>query len=277
MENNKSKGLIEIMSGKLESITRRYRESPEMIDYIEIAECTSWLLDQTLGEGQYQLPIDIEKVAQCLEIEVEEINLNDDYDSNSRSNKIVGELSVRPQIFEEGLSKRIYIDSETTLYTQRYALAHEMGHYLFNKSKMLFNDEYCTMPMLPKDAEELVADAFAVSMLIPIKVFIREFANYLEVERRKENLPISTEDWLQHLSTSSRVSTHYVACGYQQLRCVAHWLYKFKIDKDRVKCMSGEEREKLQKKLEEKESRYMILTKDIDSWLTDDIVELLFQ
>lgn len=277
MENNKVEDLIKIMSDKLESITKSYMEYKGMIDYIEMAECTSWLLDQVFGEGKYQLPIDIEKVVRYLEIEVAEINLNDDCDENLRRNRIVGELSIRPQIFSDGVAKRIYIDSETTLYTQRYALAHEMGHYLFNKNKMLFNDEYCTMPMLPKDAEELVADAFAVSLLIPIKVFIKEFVHYLEAERTHGNLPISTEDWLQYLSTSSRVSSHYVACGYQQLRCVAHWLFKYKSDKDKVVSMRGEEREILLMKLKEQEARYTVLTKDIEVWLTDEIVELLFQ
>ena len=132
--------------------------------------------------------------------------------------------------------------------------------------------------MLPKQAEELIADAFAVSLLIPIKAFIKQFNVYLNEEKESGNLPISTESWLQYLSTSARVSYHYVACGYQQLRSVALWLYQYRINKKHVEIIDNiVEKEILLEKLNEQKLKYPNLIEDIDEFLTDDIITQLYQ
>lgn len=279
MGENKEKEIDRIMD-MLDSISKEYKTYQGMPDYIKMAECTSELLDVVFGIGKYSLPIDIDAVLKYLGIQVVETKLNDNTDSDKRSNRVVGQLSIHPQIFGSGTTKCIYIDSEATLYTQRYALAHELGHYLINENRKLFNDEYCIMPMLPRKAEELVADAFAVSLLIPIKVFIRKFDIYISEERQKGNLPISTEDWLQYLSTSARVSYHYVACGYQQLRCVAFWLYQHWRDEKKLTAgidMTEEEQRKTEADFEKRKQKYTVLTENLDEILSEQIVDNLFQ
>lgn len=277
MENLDGNEIKKIME-RLDCSCKNHVEGHGMLNYIDVTECANELLDWTFGKDNYKLPIDVEQVIQKLGMEVVEIDLNDE-GRGGRSNRVVGELSVRPKIFGDGEIRRIYIDSKTTLYTQRYALAHEIGHFLINKNRKIFNDEYCIMPLLPKEVEEVVADAFAVALLIPIKTFLREFFEYIEAEKENDKLPIGTEDWIQYLSTSARVSFHYVACGYQQLRCVALWLYQFLRLKKELQDVQieDEKRKKIEKELEEKEKDYPVLTKEIENMLRDDIVEQLFQ
>lgn len=272
------KDLVIDMADRLQGMIQGYREHQVVPNYMDMADCTTLLLDETFGKDKYTLPIDIEQIMRNLGIEVIELELNDKDKNGFRFNRIVGELSISPQFFEDNVEKCIYIDSETTLFTQRYALAHELGHYLINKNKKLYNDEYCIMPMLPKQAEELIADAFAVSLLIPIKAFIKQFNVYLNEEKESGNLPISTEYWLQYLSTSARVSYHYVACGYQQLRSVALWLYQYRINKKHVEIIDNiVEKEILLEKLNEQKLKYPNLIEDIDEFLTDDIITQLYQ
>lgn len=279
MEQNKD---INGIMNNLEDIVKSYDANHGVIDYVKMAEYTNQLLDIVFEGEEYTLPVDINKVVEYLEIEVSEIDLNDENNKN-RSNRVVGELSVRPHLFEDGEKRCIYIDSNTTLHTQRYALAHEIGHYLINKRKKLFSDSYCIMPMLPKEAKELVADAFAIFLLIPIKVFIKEFDNYIEENRKNRSLPISTEDWLQYLSTVANVSYHYVACGYQHLRCVSHWLYQYRYEKMKLDKMEKLDIERdfgvkeLQIEVNRKMEECSLLTQDIEEYLTEDIVNRLFQ
>lgn len=276
MENSRRNEIQTVMK-MLKEICDEYMVSCDKLNYIKMTECTTRLLNKVFGRNAYQLPIDIVKIVDFFGIEIIEINLNED--RTDRNNKVVGELSVRPQIFGRGEVKCIYIDSKTPLYTQRYALAHELGHYLINEGKKLVGDEYCIMPMLPKEPEELIADAFAISLMIPIGVFYREFSKYLKEEKTNGNLPIGTEDWLQYLSTSARISYHYVAYGYQQLRCVAFWMQQYLHYKSEVNDADvGEEKKtELKRTLEQMEEEHELLIECVESELSDDVVSQLFQ
>lgn len=212
---------------KFLNILETFNMQDGKIDYIALAKLSQTMLDEIFGKNNYSIPINIEKIANYLGIEVIEIDLNYSNEPMNFS-YIIGELSILPQIFDSGKKKSvIYIDSNTTLYTQRYALAYEIGRYLMNMHKMIFSDECYIMPMLPKDAEELVADAFAIFLLIPIKFFVKEFTDYVNEERKNKRELNSIEDWLQYLSTTAMLSYHYVAFGYQQLQYVTYWRHKY--------------------------------------------------
>ena len=276
MENKYSKETLGKIGQIMNKIIKNLTEFDGMINYVKITEYTNELLDELLGKNRYELPIDIHDIVKRLGIEILELDLNQDDMSSDQYNRVVGELSIRPQIFGNGQIKCIYLDSHTTLYTQRYALAHELCHYLINEQKKLFTDNYCIMPMLPVEVEELLADAFAIALLIPINAFLKEFFKYIEEEKENGKLPISTEDWLQYLSTSSKVSYHYVACGYQQLRCVSLWMYQYR-EKLLKAASEQSENENLKKDLEKRKEEYPVLTAIVENDLTESIVEHLFQ
>ena len=124
-------------------------------------------------------------------------------------------------IITQEMDNSILIDSESSQDEQRYALAHELAHYLIKNDQTMYSSEYCMMPMLFKEQEEMVADIFAVFLLIPLPTFIKEFSAYIGTQP----VPIQTSEWLRYLGTVAKVPYEYVAIGYQNIRyvcCLVH-------------------------------------------------------
>lgn len=194
------------------------------LDYLKISQCAKGLLDAVFGEGEYDIPVDIFALVDRLGIELREIKLNE-FDE-MRVNKIVGRMSIQPN-FETGKKNRcIYIDSEAPLFTQRFVVAHELAHLIMDleSDDWWTSVEDCIMPMLPMKISELIADSFAIFLLIPMDPFFKVFTAYVEEEGDNYRWPIITEDWLTYLSLKAQLSFYYVAYAYEQLRYVAYWM-----------------------------------------------------
>ena len=72
-----------------------------------------------------------------------------------------------------------------------------------------------------KKKEEMIADIFAIFLLIPLPIFLEEFDRYIG----KEGVPVSTERWLEYLSNIAEVPYEEVAIGYQNIRYVSSFFY----------------------------------------------------
>lgn len=199
------------------------------IDYAVICNCAIKLLDFIFGEDGYGLPVDINCIYEKMEIPLLEMDLNSYMDSyeSKRVNRIIGKISIRRDFISGKMKRSVYIDENTPPILQRYAMAHELCHYILKMNRM-FTDEYCNMPMLPKDPAELVADAFAIFLLIPIKPFMDEFLAYVNYEKRSGRPPFRTSEWIEHLSAVCYVAEDYVAYGYELIRYISSWLYSVK-------------------------------------------------
>lgn len=204
------------------------------IDYAVICNCAIKLLDAIFGKDKYELPIDINYIYKEMDIPLLEMDLNSYMDgfTPKRVNRIIGKISIRNDFISGKMKRSVYIDENTPPILQRYAMAHELCHYILQMDEV-FTDEYCNMPMLPKDPAELVADAFAIFLLIPIKPFMDEFLKYVNRERRSGRPPFRTSEWIEHLSAVCYVAEDYVAYGYELIRYIASWLYSVK---DREEC-----------------------------------------
>ena len=196
------------------------------IDYTVICILALDIIEQVLGE-QYEFPIDIEEIVKNIGVEVIYQPLNRVRSGEEKHvHKVVGSFFTRPNLVTGVPITCIMIDSEAGVAEQRYALAHELVHCLIHKSEKMFSSSYRVMPMLFKDMEEVVADAFAIFMLIPLPIFLKTFYEYI----RSQSEPVRTSEWLHYLNIIANVPYEDVAIGYQNIRYVFGILYKIKHD-----------------------------------------------
>lgn len=230
-EVQKVEGLENIME-EIKNILGEFVEEQNVlnIDYAVICNCAIKLLDFIFGEDEYELPIDINHIYRKMKIPLLEMDLNRYMDGYlpKRVNRIIGKISIRKDFISGKMKRSVYIDENTPPILQRYAMAHELCHYILKMDDRMFTDEYCNMPMLPKDPAELVADAFAIFLLIPIKPFMDEFLEYVNYEKKSGRPPFRTSEWIEHLSAVCYVAEDYVAYGYELIRYIASWLYGVK-------------------------------------------------
>lgn len=214
---------IEIVSKGLKGIKEIVSSKLLGVDYVSICALALELLEQVLGKD-YSFPVDIETIVKKLGIEVIYQPLNPICrDGGKPVHRVVGTSFIRPETFNQKPIACIWIDSESKQEEQRYALAHELAHCLIN-NEWICSSAYHLMPMLFKDMEEMVADIFAIFLLIPIPAFFVMFYEYIKVQ----NEPVRTSEWLKYLSFVANVSYEEVSIGYQNIRYVSGIIYKLR-------------------------------------------------
>lgn len=222
--NKEMKKEIEIVSNGLRGIKEIVSSKRLGVDYVSICALALELLEQVLGK-EYSFPIDIETIVKKLGIEIIYQPLNPPWrEEEKRVHKVVGTSFIRPGKNNQRPISCIWIDSESRQEEKRFALAHELAHCLISNEGLISSSEYHLMPMLFKDMDEMVADIFAIFLLIPIPAFFEMFYEYIKVQ----NEPVRTSEWLQYLSFVANVSYEYVSIGYQNIRYVAGIVYKLR-------------------------------------------------
>lgn len=204
------------------------KEKGLYLNYVNICYCATILREKNLM-NKNQLPVNIKAIYQKWGVCIREENLNSFMKGTDfkKVNQIIGKISIRPDLFSGETKVTVYIEENESPAMVNYALAHELCHLIINytKENSRYSDDYCTMPMLPKIADELIADAFAVFLLIPFDMFLKIFKDYVNDSQKKGNIPIRTKEWLNHLSAAVAVPYDYVACAYQQIRHIAYVMY----------------------------------------------------
>lgn len=222
-----------------ESLNQVTQENEFLIEYTKIYYFAMKLLQEVKERKSDGEQVLLEDIYRELSVEIQIQDLNDfTMDAQSvRLNRIIGKLSVRPDYFDdEKQNITVYIDENEKTAMAHYAMAHELCHLLLylgrkdntdGENKEFYIDDYSIMPMLPKSRDELVADAFAIFLLIPFDRFLDLFQEYVESARERGAIPIGTEEWLSYLSAVAEIPYYYVAYGYQQIRYVAGVMYGF--------------------------------------------------
>lgn len=226
-DNNKNdgKGLVQLVGDELRKIANN---TGIELDYFGICVYALEFLEQFAEEG-YDFPIDIEAIVKKMGIEIVYQSL--DYKreiQNIRAHRIVGKVFKRKNRFTGEDANKILIDDEFKKDEQRYALAHGLAHFLLHIEDKVYSGEYRVMPMLFKKKEEMIADIFAVFLLLPLPVFLKEFDLYVG----EESVPVKTSEWLKYLSNVAEVPYEDVAIGYQNLRYVLSYVYNHMEEKE---------------------------------------------
>lgn len=98
-------------------------------------------------------------------------------------------IAVDPK-FEDvyGSNKIICVHSKRNVGYKRFAMAHELAHYLFdfddNKGLYYYNTYF--MKEGDDNLKEMFADKFAMSLLMPERVFLRMYEEYRQLESKAD-------------------------------------------------------------------------------------------
>ena len=192
--------------------------------YWEVSRKADQLIRTILGEND-SFPVDVELLANMLGAQVEIEDLNE-FSGLGNMNRIIGQIQIGTNFFTKGKMKTIFADKKAPFSSRRYAIAHELAHFIMHYDDSDYYEDYCIMPMCPADIEEIVADIFAIFLLIPVRYFFAEFLEYVKCKKEEGRIPVTTESWIRYLAEISMTPDYYVAYGYQQLRYVAYWIYQ---------------------------------------------------
>ena len=241
--------------------------------YWEVSRRADQLIRLTLGENG-RLPVDIELLAQKLGARVVVEDLNE-FPGWKSMNRRIGQVEIGNSFFTDEKMRTIFVDKKASFHSKRYAIAHEIAHYIMHYNDRDYYEDYFIMPMCPKELDEIVADIFAIFLLIPVRYFFVEFLEYVKRKMDEGGEPIATEQWIRYLAEKSVISDYYVAYGYQQLRYVAYWIYlawhgdddkeifncNDDTDSETRKKMSDEDREQVRRETED------YYTEEMGDWL----------
>lgn len=240
--------------------------------YLTICACALEVIEKCLGEN-YDFPMDVEKIATELGAQIVYQPLNRILDvEDVQRHRVVGRNLKRINRITKQQISNILIDSESGRNEQRYALTHELAHFMIHYNENLYNNAYCIMPMLFKNMEEMVADIFATLMLIPVPIFLNEFMGYIG----EQPLPVETSGWLKYLSIVAEVPYEYVAIGYQNIRYVCGILYDIKMKRSVKDVENYDEDSEKYTKDENMNSVIKKWTDRLLMCLTDEVVNKLF-
>lgn len=212
---------FELVSDTLKHVTEALSKNLMGLDYVVVCASAMEVLDK-LCEEQCSLPVDVEKIVKNLGIDVihQTLNIEEGIEGEYRYiHKMVGTFfKVSDSI------NCILLDVDSNSDETRYALSHELAHCLIHSSDRKFCSAYHVLPMLFKNMEEMIADIFAIFLLIPLPAFLNVFNEYISIQ----SAPVKTADWLKYLSIVAHVPYENVAIGYQNIRYVFGVIYQIK-------------------------------------------------
>lgn len=153
-------------------------------------------------------PIDFYGLAEWLGIRIEITDLN--YFRFSKFSMQLGKLK------EENNESVIYLEKKASPVSARYALAHEISHYLCNH-----NNINCLASKLPSDREELIVDIVTSFLILPPKL---TFLTAWEFTQNNLKRPVDLNEILIYLSQTAKMPYYRTVTAYEHLKIVACYL-----------------------------------------------------
>lgn len=131
-------------------------------------------------DGKMRLPIDVEQIAQNLNVQVKVKEL-----PPSVAGFIIKEASEPFPV--------IYVNSGDGSQRRRFTIAHELGHYFQNRDseEIAYVDNRDELASTGTDPKERWCNAFAAELLMPESVIKKYWAEGWEFERIRELLNVS--------------------------------------------------------------------------------------
>lgn len=184
------------------------------------------LLTECFGEKS-SLPIDVLKIAEYLNISVEEIDMEKVSNENRmRINYKLMQLSKPENRFVKETETFLYVEKNIPISSKRYAVAYGIAQYVLCKDEKDVFKTYSVLPLCPIHKEDFDAEVLALFLLLPVKETLMELYDYIAERKKKGDIPIGTEDWIKYLSERAGVSEYYAIQGYQYIRNIACFIYQ---------------------------------------------------
>ena len=130
-----------------------------------------------------------------------------------KSDELSAYIAIDPRLMEKlGSNKIACVNSKDSDGHKRFAIAHELAHYLFDYNEyeqVTYYNTYIANEKEPTDEIELRANRFAACILMPEDEFRKKFAEYREM--------YSKPDLVNRLNEYFRVSPRAVQRRFSEL------------------------------------------------------------
>lgn len=192
-----------------------------MQNLYQICCLSEGLITECFGKS-FDLPVDIMKIAEYLNISVEEIDMEKVSNENRmRINYKLMQLSKLENSFVKETETFLYVEKNIPISSKRYAVAYGIAQYILHKDEKDIFKTYSVLPLCPTYKDDFDAEILALFLLLPVKETLLELHDYIYVRKKNGNIPISTEEWIKYLSERTGVSEYYAIQGYQYIRNIA--------------------------------------------------------
>lgn len=134
-----------------------------------------------------------------------------------RRKRYIADIQSKSEIKSE-IAGTIIIDKNLSEYAKRFAIAHELGHYVLrtlNPVGPLFIEDSCPGPFAYVPVKEFLANEFAYALLLPYSLVKERKKRY---EKENQYNPLSYMDWIQVLEDEAQVPQHYVILAYEEIK-----------------------------------------------------------
>lgn len=195
------------------------------------------LLEYCYGDEPLSLPINLNKIENKLKIFTGQVDMKDFSNDNiKRPNRKVSQLLIEKNPITQENEVIIYVDKNIPTLQKRYAVTNEIAKYILHINDKKIYENYFVMPMLPANSYDLIADIFSIFLLVPMKLFLDEFYEYVKYRSDTKKSPISTEECIKYIAEKFGMPEYYAILGYQYLRNCAYWIYQaWTADSEKIK------------------------------------------
>lgn len=201
-----------------------YRNSAKMTK--DIYDYAKTILDNVLGEN-YTLPIDIKKVAEKLGLvisiedfsEIEKEHFEDGHDCRP-----ISQLKLRKRFIgtkSDEICGMIYLSNNLSDFSARFAIANQLGHFALRQQKKVglnLKFEACSGLYPLSNSEEMMADIFALALLLPYHLFQKTRTEY---ESIRVHWPLDYADWISYIRNKAQIPEYYAVLACQELKKIS--------------------------------------------------------
>lgn len=195
------------------------------------------LLKKYYGEDKIKLPIDIERIADGMGIQIKYENLNfGERDINSniaqlRYEELDGTV-IKMILVDDRKGEKRDIKKDPLSNLEKYAVAYELGKIIMDGedvknsnmsvSDMNMNSMPYSLPKLSSDFKSFEYEMCAIFLLLPRDLFLDEFKTFIETATK---FPILMDEWISYLSKKTEIPNYQLINGYQFIKFCAYDYY----------------------------------------------------
>lgn len=119
---------------------------------------------------------------------------------------------------QKEIAGTIVVDENLSEYAKRFAIAHELGHYVLrvrNPIGPLFIEDSCPGSFAYVPVKEFLANEFAYALLLPYELVERRKKQY---EQQNKYSPLNYMDWINVLQDEAQLPEHYAILAYEEIK-----------------------------------------------------------
>ena len=209
-----------------QAIEAIFHRAQQMLDEF-FAETRPAAPDGSPARPQFPIPVrEIAKHCNFLLYETELADLESMESDESGGRTTIAQMQMRERrrcVYgdahqEMEIAGSIVIDKNLGENAKRFAIAHELGHYVLrthNPIGPLFVETPCPGPFAYVPEKEFLANEFAYALLLPYSLVNERKKRY---EQENRHRPLSYMDWIQVLEAEAQLPMHHIILAYEEIK-----------------------------------------------------------